>query len=350
MSTYRQLAVVALAVVAFALAGRMQDRVLTLRKAYHTEATAALEDSPPIIAFTTVALGGFRGVLTDLLWLRATRLQEEGKYFEMVQLADWITKLEPRFDTVWAFHAWNLAYNISVMLPEPPERWRWVSHGIHLLRDEGLRYNPESAKLYWELGWLFQHKLGAPMDFAHDYYRRVLATETTQALGGGFPDYARLPPSGEELRARYKLDPARMQEIDESLGPLDWRLPESHAIYWAWRGLRFASGFEKASLDRMIYQSMAQLFLQGHLEFDAAAGRYELSPRWDFLPQTLRAFDEMLAAHPEQNSFQTAHQNFLREAHEVAQRSGRSMEAAELQDLFGRRYPGDTITADPRVE
>ena len=44
----------------------------------------AVEDKglPPMVAFTTVALGGFRGILADLLWLRAGALQEDGKYFE----------------------------------------------------------------------------------------------------------------------------------------------------------------------------------------------------------------------------------------------------------------------------
>ena len=71
-----------------------------------TPGAVAIEDNmPPLVALTTVALGGFRGLIADVLWLRATRMQEEGKYFEIVQLSDWITKLEPRFTPVWSFHA-----------------------------------------------------------------------------------------------------------------------------------------------------------------------------------------------------------------------------------------------------
>ena len=44
-----------------------------------------------------MALGGFRGLLADILWIRAISLQEQGKYFELVQLADWIQKLQPKF-------------------------------------------------------------------------------------------------------------------------------------------------------------------------------------------------------------------------------------------------------------
>ena len=65
----------------------------------------ALENAPPVLAFTTVALGGFRGLISNLLWIRANDLQEEDKFFEMMQLADWITKLEPHFPQVWVFQA-----------------------------------------------------------------------------------------------------------------------------------------------------------------------------------------------------------------------------------------------------
>ena len=88
---------------------------------------APLENAPPMLAFTTVALGGFRGLIANALWIRANELQNEGKYFEMVQLADWITKLEPTFVQVWIVQAWNMAYNISVKFPDPQDRWRWVA-------------------------------------------------------------------------------------------------------------------------------------------------------------------------------------------------------------------------------
>ena len=31
-----------------------------------------------------------------------------------------------------------------------------------------------------------------------------------------------------------------MKRIQDNLGPFDWRLPESQAIYWAWVGLENA--------------------------------------------------------------------------------------------------------------
>ena len=50
-----------------------------------------LDNAPPVLAFTTLALGGFRGLISNVLWIRANDLQEQDKFFEMAQLADWIT-------------------------------------------------------------------------------------------------------------------------------------------------------------------------------------------------------------------------------------------------------------------
>ena len=112
------------------------------RKALGSTRIEPLVNAPPVLAFTTVALGGFRGLISNALWIRANDLQEEDKFFEMAQLADWITKLEPHFVQVWLVRAWNMAYNISIKFKDWPDRWRWVSRGIELLRMTGLRYNP----------------------------------------------------------------------------------------------------------------------------------------------------------------------------------------------------------------
>src|SRR5690349_8970918 len=142
-----------------------------------------LKNAPPVLAFTTVALGGFRGLISNALWMRATDLQDEEKFFEMAQLADWITKLEPHFVQVWLVQSWNMAYNISVKFKDYPDRWRWVKRGIELLRDDGLRYNPNEILIYRELGWFFQHKMGANLDDANIYYKSLWAKEMEPFFG-----------------------------------------------------------------------------------------------------------------------------------------------------------------------
>src|SRR5215208_971650 len=126
-------------------ASRTQNYLNRQRETLGLTRTAVLENAPPVLMFTTVALGGFRGLIANALWIRANDLQDEDKFFEMAQLADWITKLEPHFVQVWLVQAWNMAYNISVKFRDPNDRWRWVQNGIELLRDQGLQYNPREA-------------------------------------------------------------------------------------------------------------------------------------------------------------------------------------------------------------
>ncbi|MEN6577206.1 MAG: hypothetical protein ABFD90_12755, partial [Phycisphaerales bacterium] len=160
-------------------AGVQLDYINSQREKMKIVVNPALENAPPSLAFATVAMGAFRGLIVDVLWMRADKLKEEGQFFDARQLAEWITTLQPRFAAVWEFHAWNMAYNISVAMPasQPEQRWRWVKNGYELLRDKGIPLNPKSIQLYRELGRIFQHKLGGVSDDAHLYYKLQFAEE-----------------------------------------------------------------------------------------------------------------------------------------------------------------------------
>ncbi|MBP1582984.1 MAG: hypothetical protein J6866_03410, partial [Victivallales bacterium] len=110
----KYLLAIVLLLVLLGLLSLVQGRMNSMRADAHLTDDDPLENAPPLVAFTSVALGGFRGLAADCLWLRSNKMQEEGKYFEMVQLADWIVKLQPRFTGSHAFLGWNMAYNISV--------------------------------------------------------------------------------------------------------------------------------------------------------------------------------------------------------------------------------------------
>src|SRR5436189_3735438 len=157
-----------LAIVLLGAVSRVQQSLNRDREELGLTRVAPLENAPPVLAFTTVALGGFRGLIANALWIRANDLQEEDKYFEMVQLADWITTLQPHFTTVWVHQAWNMAYNISIKFNDMSDRWLWVLRGIELLRDQGLVYNPKEPLIYRELAWFYQHKMGQNLDDGHE--------------------------------------------------------------------------------------------------------------------------------------------------------------------------------------
>ncbi len=287
------------------------------------------EGAPPLVAFTTVALGGFRGIVADVLWLRLIALQDEGKYFEMVQLADWVQKLQPKFAGASAYLAWNMAYNVSVTCQRHEDRWRWIHRGIETLRS-AIAMSPNDPQLYKELGWIYQHKMGNIMDDAQRYYKMEKAKSLLFVYGTRYPDwqaladapeneeeFLKLYPKGKDskfwtalekagypdlkelsgtfrmqgelpesvirelpekdsgllenylraswMRARFLLDPKVVVEINKEYGDLDWLIPETFAIYWATMGLKHSPNRESLDCERMIVQSLNVSFTNGRM-------------------------------------------------------------------------------------
>lgn len=336
-------------VVSLGASGFLQRGLNRDREAMGITRTTVISNAPPVLAFTTVALGAFRGLIANALWIRATEMQEEGKYFEAVQLADWITKLQPHSDAPWIFQAWNMAYNISVKFPDPNDRWLWVQRGIELLRDDGLKYNPNKALMYRELAWFFQHKMGANLDDAHLVYKGQWAARMNALIPGGRPDYPVLldPKTPEqkavvkELVEKYKLDPRMMQRVDATYGPLDWRLPETHAIYWAMVGIDNSPAQDKMPLRRAIYQPMLASLHHGRVVTNRLTGTFDLRPNLEMIPNALKAYEDALAAEPESNrdNIARANRNFLKDAVYFLYANNREADARRwfnyIRDKFG---------------
>ncbi|MFN7138578.1 MAG: hypothetical protein ACK4UN_04515 [Limisphaerales bacterium] len=342
-----KLSLVALSIVLLFSVSRVQQTLNRDREQLGITKNAPLENAPPVLAFTTVALGGFRGLIANALWIRANELQEEDKFFEMVQLADWITKLEPRFVQVWMVQAWNMAYNISVKFTDPEDRWRWVQRGISLLRDEALRYNPDETLLYRELSWFFQHKMGQNLDDAHFHYKQQWF-DLMHDLLGKRPDYdALLNPQTDEqkervkvLRETYKMDPQIMKEIDERYGPLEWRLPDAHAIYWADVGRRRGKPEDQERLQRSIYQTMQMSFRRGAI-YESFDGAISLGPNLENIANVSASYEELMNSDDPQLQEQPkkGHKNFLKDAVYFLYMYNRHAEARKWYGYLNEKYP-----------
>ena len=140
-------------------------------------------NAPPEYAFWIQAFGAFRSLIVDIAFIRAENYKDKGRYYDAMQLAEWICKLQPHFPAVWEFHSWNMAWNISVTTFTPQERWHWVYNGVRLLRDEGLRFNPRAVNLYKQLAWIFNNKMGADIDEFNLAYKRNWAYRMHLLLG-----------------------------------------------------------------------------------------------------------------------------------------------------------------------
>jgi hypothetical protein len=419
-------------------------------------ADSAEKGDPPQVALG-VAMGAFRGLFVNYLWMRANELKQAGRYFDAVELAKTITRLQPRFPRVWSFHAWNLAYNISVATQTPEERWQWVQAGIKLLRDEGIPANPNDLVIHRELGWIYLHKVAGVMDDAHWYYKRQHAREWTIVLGApprmtleerrasspaqiyvdrwlkpiaeaprSLDDLYKAVPEAEELVARlrseadlgldksllervelvtsvvtiaqatgiappatrndplvqlmldpkyreagkrlltyvrrkvlteqYNMEPERMIRYTLRYGPIDWRHPAAHGLYWSTRGSDLA--FERvdsklswgdldfANTDRQTIQSIQELFRTGTIHYDLISPDMWLAlPNVDFIDSYLAEIERLRERNPFEarerafTLYGAGFENFLRDAIRLLYRRGDRPAAEKYQRLLFN-WPG----------
>ncbi len=388
--------------------GLFQGKLNRIRDEYHLTYNPPLENAPPELVLATTLLGGFRGMIVNVLWIRAIELQQEGKFFELVQLHDWICKMEPRLSQIWVYNAWNLAYNVSVECPTPEERWNWVRAGIRLLRDQGIQYNRKAPKLYKELGWIYYHKLGQVMDDFHLYYKNQFAAEMELVLGPeldvaalaeapdarevlledqavkafvqelsakgldvfkenqklidgteSFPDDIRILLESDrnavtykrlfsflrkkQLIEKYKLDPAYMLMLMGKFGPLDWRYPAAHNIYWNSKALEIAQTIEEKRTihyDRMVYYSIQQIYRQGRV-IKVVKGKYLFSQDYRFLDRMKKIYNNMLEKYDYPETIMTGRKNFLEEALWILYLNGQKSRANEYYRDLRKEYPSE---------
>lgn len=300
-------------------------------------------DAPPALNFIMVGLGGFRGIVSEVLWFRINRLQDEGRYTELVQLAEWITLLDPHATEAWTYNAWNLAYNICVMMERPEDRLRWVKNGISILRDDALRFNPRDPKIYRELAWLYQNKIGSDLDNAHLTYKFDLATTMAPLLdqSGALID----TPEHQLKLKELKLDADLMLKLERKFSGLDWRMAETHALYWAKQGSFYATGSESMLGRRALYQPLMLMTFNGRFTGDLKAKVWKTAPNYALAIPTAAYMKETLELFPSRN-MQTVYLRFLAVTVRELDKANLKKEAQQLyKDLCAGLPPGTPTPA-----
>jgi hypothetical protein len=425
------------------------------------------EDGDPPEVGLGIALGAFRGFFVNMLWYQANEAKEAGNYYQAIDLAKTITRLQPRFPRVWAFHAWNLAYNISVLTQTAPERWNWVNSGIRLLRNQGIPANPNDLMIHRELAWILLHKVQGVMDDANQFYKRRFAEEWTIVLGPPRPAnpgkredgkmatreenvadavelltrVATAPDTLEEVIAKlpeaaaviervkaaggdlttatgrfeflrrvelnrslgrlraslnkigielgsdellnvladqsavpvfqvlvphvrkrvliddYHMEPDRMIRYNQRYGPLDWRHPAAHALYWASRGVDEALGrvddrtrkdFDFLNTDRLVAHAAQELYRTGTIIYDITSPENFLAmPNPDWIPVYRDILQQLIDREAMQlatvgadvksrpyNMYQAGYENFMRDAITFLYRRGQLDLAREYQGIL----------------
>ena len=111
------------------------------------------------VTFPRLTLGGMRGVASTVLWIQAEEDKNDRKWIELETKYDLIGALQPYFSSVYVYHSWNQAYNLSAQWHDTDTKYKWVLDGIAYLY-KGEDFNPGNPDIQYEEAQLYAMKLG----------------------------------------------------------------------------------------------------------------------------------------------------------------------------------------------
>jgi len=196
------------------------------------------------------ALGGFRSVVADFLFIQAHAAWERTEWSRMLLLFRQITTLQPRAILFWDMAAWHMAWNASLAAANDQSQPRlalrvkaqreYFAIGKDFL-ERGIRNNPEHPQLYESLARLHREKYNdharaseffakaASLPGAPSYAKRFSAYELSYCEGREREAYERLRQlydSGEQERLPTLI--GRLKFLEEKLNiPQDQRITDA---------------------------------------------------------------------------------------------------------------------------
>jgi hypothetical protein len=145
------------------------------------------------------------------------------------------------------------------------------------------------------------------------------------------------------------MDPALIEKVDKEYGPLDWRLPDAHAVYWGELARLKAKPKDQETVRRSIYQSLQQACLWGALDrsvTNVTPSNFSLLPNLDLVPKVDAGFEEMIAASEEpsmKDNVKNGHKNFLKTAVYLLFEDDQVTKAAYWFNVLKTTYPNPFV-------
>jgi hypothetical protein len=137
----------------------------------------------------TLILGGFRAPYVVYLWMKVEDEKQQKVHFDLIDRYTKIAALQSDYPQMWVFHAWNMAWNVSVQWQSPERKYQWIRRAIDFLK-EGYRKNPHSPEIMAEMGRIYSEKLGRSQE-ASFYRARVLEDEGRSTFLAAYEWYDR---------------------------------------------------------------------------------------------------------------------------------------------------------------
>jgi len=201
---------------------------------------------------STACLGGLRGIIADLLWMRTIRMEQQGRVYEKVALLDGILRMQPHFTSVWVYQARVLVFDHGSALENPSaeEAYRWIRRGIDVL-ERGIERNRASYRLHFVLADVYMRKL-SPRNIDRRTWRRhlrlwegdLVREAEDQSKRARWPEplrdwYRDLKSAGKKAGAR-DLTPAGVREWYEGVVRSARARGGQEPVFDAYLGLKMA--------------------------------------------------------------------------------------------------------------
>ncbi len=194
------------------------------------------------------AMGGFRSLVADLLWIEAMTDWERVEYGKMNLKFGTATTLEPHNVMFWDMAAWHMAYNASVAVMDDPKEPKL---GVKKKRqreyfllgkdyaERGIANNPQSYVLNHMLGEIEQRKFENHLAASIAYDKAAACPHAlTYEKRDAVYELAKVPGREREawqrLRALYDMGPQeRLPTVEKDLRELEEKLqlPQEQRIY-----------------------------------------------------------------------------------------------------------------------
>jgi hypothetical protein len=139
-----------------------------------------------------LVLGGLRGPLVIYLWTSSESQKNERNLEDFDTKLEWIRLLQPEFDTVHLFQMWNKAYNVSVLLASPADKYTCIMQALEY-GESVLKEKPGDMNILAETGNIYSIKLGGhAVRPEQKFYNRQLCEESMTDANRklAFPDDA----------------------------------------------------------------------------------------------------------------------------------------------------------------
>jgi len=181
-------------------------------RAEHKLGEASLGKVDPTSSTFNVVLLGFRGVAASVLWQQAEYEKNHKNFAELAAIVESISQLQPHFNKVWQYQAWNLAFNVSAECDDVKDRFHWVKQGAKYL-ERGITMNERSPELNFDMGEFIGRKIGRSDEKVQ--FRKFFREDPRADLFGGKAD-PDINPNNEDNYQRARTWYLKSNELIEA--------------------------------------------------------------------------------------------------------------------------------------